>query len=164
TTGLHSVHIIPSTDINGSWLTFNPTIKEFGTEGKGAGQMQFPNSALTDSKGNFYISDGDNSRIEVFGPNFSYASFFGFGSGDDGLNLPRGMWLDSKDHLHVVDAVGALVRVYDLSGSTPQFLFNFGAPGSDDGQFNYPIDISIDGTGRLYIADRDNDRVQIWSY
>jgi DNA-binding beta-propeller fold protein YncE len=164
TTGSHSVHIIPAADINAPWLTFNPAIKEFGSMGKGTGQMQFPQSTLTDSKGNFYVSDGNNSRIEVFGPNFAYSTFFGFGSGADGLNLPRGMWLDSKSHLHVADAVGAVIRVYDVSGSTPQFLYTFGEPGADDGQFNYPVDITMDGTGRLYIADRDNDRVQIWSY
>ena len=164
TTNLHSVHIIPAASISGSWMTFAPTIQEFGAEGKGTGQFQFPNNALTDSKGNFYVSDGDNARIQAFGPNFAYTTFFGFGTGDDGLNLPRGMWMDSKDHLHVVDAVGSVIRVYDVSGSVPQFLFNFGVPGTDAGEFNYPIDICIDGTGRLYIADRDNDRVQIWSY
>jgi DNA-binding beta-propeller fold protein YncE len=164
TPGSHSVHIISAADLNASWTTFNPTIREFGSEGNGFGQINFPYNAITDSKGNFYVSDGDNSRIEMFGSNFAYITFFGFGSGDDGLNLPRGLWLDSKEHLHVVDAVGAVVRVYDVSGTTPQFLYNFGTPGADDGQFNYPIDIYMDGTGRLYIADRDNDRVQIWSY
>ena len=164
TLNLHSVHIIPAADINGSWMTFNPTIQEFGSEGKGTGQFQFPNNALTDSKGNFYVSDGDNSRIQAFGPNFAYTTFFGFGTGDDGLNLPRGMWMDSMDHLHVADAVGAVIRVYDVSSSVPQFLFNIGTPGTDAGEFNYPVDVCIDGTGRLYVADRDNDRVQIWSY
>ncbi len=164
TPNLHSIHIISSADINGSWATFNPTIKEFGSEGNGTGQINFPYDAITDSKGNFYVSDGNNSRVEMFGSNFAYNTFFGFGTGNDGLNLPRGMWMDSKEHLHVVDAVGAVIRVYDVSGNTPQFLYTFGTPGADDGQFNYPIDICIDGTGRLYIADRDNNRVQIWSY
>ena len=164
TPDLHRVHIIPAADLNGSWATFNPTIREFGSQGNGNGQISFPYDALTDSKGNFYVSDGDNSRIVMFGPNFAYTTFFGFGSGDDGLNLPRGLWLDAKEHLHVVDAVGAVVRVYDVSGTAPQFLYNFGAPGAADGQFNYPIDIYMDGTGRLYIADRDNNRVQVWSY
>jgi DNA-binding beta-propeller fold protein YncE len=164
TTGFHSVHIIPAASMNGSWVSFNPTIQGFGTEGNGVGQMQFPNNALTDSKGNIYVSDGDNGRILEFKPDLSYVTFFGFGTGEDGLNLPRGMWMDSKDHLHVTDAVGSMIRVYDVSGTAPVFLYNFGLPGTDDGQFNFPIDICIDGTGRVYVADRDNDRVQIWSY
>lgn len=164
TKDFHSVHIIPAADVSGSWLTFNPQVQEFGSQGKDPGQLQFPNSAVTDSKGDFYVSDGDNARIVEFGSDLKYLTIFGFGTGDNGLNLPRGMWMDSKDHLHVVDAVGAVVRVYDVSGSQPQFLYNFGTPGNEAGQFNFPIDIGIDGTGRLYIADRDNDRIEVWSY
>ena len=108
TSGAHSVHIIPAADLNGSWLTFNPTIRSFGSQGNGFGQFNFPYNAVTDSKGNFFVSDEDHSRMEMFGPNFSYITFFGFGTGNDGLNLPRGLWMDTKDHLHVVDAVGAL--------------------------------------------------------
>jgi hypothetical protein len=33
-----------------------------------------------------------------------------------------------------------------------------------DGQFNYPNDIALDASGRLYIADRENNRIQVWSY
>jgi tripartite motif-containing protein 71 len=63
-----------------------------------------------------------------------------------------------------VDAVGQNVKVYDVSGPEPHFLFAFGEFGRDDGQFWYPNDIALDVTGRLYIVDRENDRVQVWSY
>ncbi|MEW5941325.1 MAG: hypothetical protein AB1750_16800 [Chloroflexota bacterium] len=39
-----------------------------------------------------------------------------------------------------------------------------GGFGISEGTFNYPIDVYIDETGRLYIADRDNNRIQVWSY
>ena len=41
---------------------------------------------------------------------------------------------------------------------------DFGDFGAGDGQFSYPNDIAIDASGRLYIADRENNRVQVWSY
>ena len=56
------------------------------------------------------------------------------------------------------------VKVYDVSGDVPEFLFSFGTSGMGDGQFNYPNDIAFDSTGRLYIADRENNRIQVWSY
>jgi hypothetical protein len=90
--------------------------------------------------------------------------FFAFGSTEDALNLPRGMWMDVNDRLHVADAVGQFIRVYDVSGAEPAFLYNFGAFGQLEGEFNFPIDICMDTTGRLFIADRENNRVQIWSY
>ncbi|MBI5962483.1 MAG: hypothetical protein HY863_03320 [Chloroflexi bacterium] len=165
TAGKHGVLIYSAADLAGTnWQSFNPQVREFGVEGKDPGQLSFPNSVVTDKLGNFYVSDGNNGRISAWTVDMQYKTFFGFGSTEDSLNLPRGVWMDAKDHLHVVDAVGQYVRVYDVSGVEPAFLYNFGVYGSLEGEFNYPIDICIDATGRLYIADRENNRIQIWSY
>jgi hypothetical protein len=64
----------------------------------------------------------------------------------------------------VADAVGQYIRVYDVSAAEPTFLFSFGDFGNTDGLFNFPTDIAMDETGRVYIADRENNRVQVWSY
>ncbi len=162
--GKHEVMIYSAADLSSDWRSFAPQVKEFGVEGKDDGQLSFPNSVVTDKLGNYYVSDGNNGRISVWTVDLLYKTFFGFGSTEDSLNLPRGMWMDSNDHLHVVDAVGQAVRVYDVSGAEPVFLYNFGEYGIQEGQFSYPIDIYIDATGRVYIADRENNRIQIWSY
>jgi sugar lactone lactonase YvrE len=162
--GKHSVLIFPAADLQGSWVDFNPQVQEFGEEGKENDQLSFPNSAVTDSRGNYYVSDGNNGRISVWTPDLKYKTFFGLGSSDSSLNLPRGIWMDDQDRLHVVDAVGQYVRVYDVSGEEATFLYNFGVYGTAEGEFNFPNDIGIDGTGRLYIADRENNRIQVWSY
>lgn len=162
--GKHEVLIYPAEALAGSWSNFNPQVKRFGEEGKLNGQLSFPNSVVTDSKGNFYVSDGNNGRVSTWTPDLKYRTFFGFGSGETALNLPRGEWMDAKDRLYVADAVGQYLRVYDVSGAESVFLFNIGEFGSQDGQFNFPLDICIDGTGRLYIVDRENNRLQVWSY
>ena len=162
--GLHSVHIIPAADINNIGPAYTPFISKFGAQGQGAGQFDFPQVTVTDSLGNYYVIDGNNARISSWNKDLQYQEFFAFGSTEGGMNLPRGAWIDQKDRLHVVDAVASIVRVYDVSGEEPAFLYNFGAFGIAEGEFNYPIDIYMDGTGRLYIADRDNNRIQVWSY
>jgi sugar lactone lactonase YvrE len=164
TIGKHEVLVYPAAAINGSWRDFSPQIKSFGVEGKENGQLSFPNSVVTDSKGNFYVSDGNNGRISFWTPDMQYKTFFGFGSSEISLNLPRGMWMDTKDRLHIVDAVGSVVRVFDVTGAEPVFLYNFGVYGIAEGEFNFPNDIFMEGTGRLYIADRENNRIQVWSY
>lgn len=72
--------------------------------------------------------------------------------------------MDARDRLHVVDAVEQSVKVYDVSGLEPRFLYAFGDWGLDDGEFNYPNDIALDTSGRLYVADRENNRIQVWAY
>ncbi len=47
-------------DKNGDWA------KSFGEPGKGPGQLNTPHSIATDAKGNVYVADRGNRRIQVF--------------------------------------------------------------------------------------------------
>jgi DNA-binding beta-propeller fold protein YncE len=165
TEGLHSVNIIPAASLQGNLAAFNPQIESFGSQGSAKDQFDFPQTVVLDGKENFYVSDGNNARIDIWTPDMQYKSFFGFGSSTQGaLNLPRGTWMAPRNCLYVADAVGSLVRVYNLSGEEPALAFELGGFGIEEGQFNYPTDVIIDGTGRLYVTDRANNRIQIWSY
>jgi sugar lactone lactonase YvrE len=156
--------IFPAAGLAGSWLNFEPAYQVFAEPGSGDGQLSYANSVVKNSSGNFFVSDGNNARISYWTPDQKYIKFFGYGSDATAFNLPRGAWIDGKDRLHVADAVGQSVRVYDVSQSEPVFLYSFGEFGITEGMFNYPTDICLDSGGRLYIADRENNRVQIWSY
>jgi hypothetical protein len=43
-----------------------------------------------------------------------------------------------------------------------QYRFEWGECGDAPSQFNTPHDLAIDRQGRVYVADRDNDRVQVF--
>ncbi len=155
---LHAVYV----SLEGSWQ--DSTENMFGAHGQGNGQFSFPNAAVTDSRGRIHVTDSNNGRISVWDEQGNFLSHFGQGAGSGALSLPRGAAIDRRNRLHVVDTVGQSVKVYDVSGTKPHFLFAFGDWGLDDGQFNYPNDIALDATSRLYIADRENNRIQVWSY
>ena len=146
------------------WTDFPAPEMEFGEQGSENGQFSFPNNAVVDSGGRFYVVDGNNSRISVWAPDGEFLFNFGFGVGSGSLNLPRGAAIDGNDRLYVADAVGQSVKVYDVSDEEVAFLFSFGDFGTGNGLFNYPNDIVLSPDGRIYVADRENDRVQVWLY
>jgi sugar lactone lactonase YvrE len=148
----------------GSGQNYSPRWASFGVTGQLNGEFLYPNKAVVDSNGNTYITDGNNGRVARWSPAGEFQYHIGQGTGDAGLNLPRGLIIDQRDRLYVVDAVAQNIKVFNVAGDEPEFLFTFGDFGIDDGLFNYPNDIAIDSSGRIYITDRENNRVQVWSY
>jgi DNA-binding beta-propeller fold protein YncE len=68
--------------------------------------------------------------------------------------------LSPAGDLYVSDGYGnARVHKYSPDG---KLLFSWGEPGTDPGQFNIPHNICCDGDGWVYVADRENHRVQVF--
>ena len=62
--------------------------------------------------------------------------------------------------VYVSDGYGnSRVHKYDPKG---RHLFSWGEPGTDPGCFNLPHNIATDAEGVVYVADRENHRVQIF--
>ena len=161
----HTINTFPVNTLRpNALINFSGQENAFGVFGNGADQFNFPNVAVVDSRGRITVSDGNNGRMSMWDAQGNFLFVFGRGTGDESLSLPRGAWIDNKDQLHVVDAVGHTVRVYDISGEEPAFLYKFGDLGDEDGFFYYPSDICMDNAGFLFITDRENNRFQVWSY
>jgi DNA-binding beta-propeller fold protein YncE len=63
--------------------------------------------------------------------------------------------------LYVADGYGnAAVHVFAADGAHE---FSWGEPGSGPGQFRLPHGIAVDHNGRVYVADRENSRIQIFT-
>ena len=68
--------------------------------------------------------------------------------------------LSPQGDLYVSDGYGnARVHKYAPDG---RLLFSWGEPGADPGQFNIPHNICCDADGWVYVADRENHRVQVF--
>ncbi len=68
--------------------------------------------------------------------------------------------LSPENDIYVSDGYGnARVHKYDPSG---RLLFSWGESGSDPGQFNIAHNICCDADGWVYVADRENHRVQVF--
>jgi outer membrane protein assembly factor BamB len=69
--------------------------------------------------------------------------------------------LSPDDHIYVSDGYGnARIHKYSPDG---KLVLSWGEPGSDPGQFNLPHNVSCDADGWVYVADRENHRIQVFN-
>jgi DNA-binding beta-propeller fold protein YncE len=121
------------------------------------GSMYFPNALAVDSAGDIYVSDGNNQRIQIFNKGGKFKKIISV------KGLPRGIGVvesGASAGIYVVNVFDHQVQVFNRSGSA---LFTFGELGQGEGQFRYPNDLAI-SKNRLFIADRENDRIQVWRF
>ncbi len=77
------------------------------------------------------------------------------------FNLPTGVATGISGDIYVSDGYGNC-RVHRFS-SHGELLQSWGAPGVGVGQFHVPHSVWIHRDGRVFIADRENDRIQVFS-
>lgn len=77
------------------------------------------------------------------------------------FNRPTKVAFDPRSgDMYIADGYGnARVHKYSADG---QHLLSWGAYGTDPGQFNLVHSIATDGEGRIYVADRESHRIQIF--
>ncbi len=135
-----------------------------------------PNSVVTDSLGNSYISDTNHHRIRKVSPLGYITTYAGTGvagfAGDDGLatlaqlNSPQGLAIDSVDNIYVADTNNNRIRKISPSGIITTIAGVGTAGFSGDGQpalsaqLNKPKGLALNSSGDLYIADRQNHRIR----
>jgi len=127
--------------------------------------MSFPNGVAVDPSGDVAVTDSNNGRAFVFAPDGKVKWTISSGSAPGDLGLPRGATFDSQGHLVIVDTTDQNVRVYRLKGDgTVTYVGLFGDQGMGNGLFQYPNGAASDSRAHVYITDRVNNRVQVWSY
>lgn len=148
----------------------------------GAGLFEFPHIIRADKDDNLWIVDRDLAQMMLFTKegkllrtigkprhrsdtgvsptNFRSDAYLEVTHGGGPFNLPCDIDVASDGCLFVADGYGnARVHKFAPDGT---LMFSWGEPGTEPGNFKLPHSVWIDRRGRVMIADRENDRVQIF--
>ena len=117
-----------------------------------------------DAEGNVWIADIGYHVVSKFTPEGKLLLMIGVkgkaGRDDKHLNKPTDMAIAPSGDVFVSDGYGnARVVQFDREG---RYVQTWGELGSRPGQFSIPHAIAIDSKGRLYVADRNNVRIQVF--
>jgi hypothetical protein len=100
-----------------------------------------------------YVVDRGHRRFQVFDENGKYLDMFPTGV----RSSPYFHLITTDQFLWVSDGGTNRILKYDLKGN---YLYGWGAPGGQQGQFAGPHQFSVDQEGNLYVAEVFNGRVQ----
>ena len=127
-------------------------------KGAGPGEFMFPTYVTLDGKGDVYVTDTLNSRVEMFDPEGNYLRSFGKrGDGWGMFDKPKGVALDSFGNLYVADSGWSNVQIFNSKG---QILLFFGGRGPIPGMLKNPTAVAIDKQNKIYVADYINHRIE----
>lgn len=147
----------------------------------GDGQFKTPWGIAVDGQGRVYVADTWNHRIQVFDGEGNFLGKFGEGvlvdTGEDaaaraahpfGFYGPRAVAVDAQGNVYVADTGNERILAYrvrpDESGRLAfEYLYQWGTTGSAPGQFLEPVGLAVDASGRLYVADTWNMRLQVFA-
>ncbi len=77
------------------------------------------------------------------------------------FNHPADVCVAPSREVYVADGYGnSSVHRFSAEGD---YISSFGSPGSGPGQFRVPHSIRVSNDGRVYVADRENHRVQVFT-
>ena len=142
----------------------------------GAGMFVFPHGIFADQQGNVWVTDGlakdgKGEQVIKFSPDGKVLMTLGkagmIGDGPDAFNAPSAVLVAPNGDIFVGDGHGTVNGAYtnarivkfDKDG---KFIKTWGMKGSAPGEMDIPHTLAMDSRGRLFLGDRQNNRIQIF--
>jgi sugar lactone lactonase YvrE len=154
------------------FLKFDPSGKKL-LKTWGDGLIVMTHGLLVDREGFIWATDSDGKdgkgfQVFKFNPDGQVVMTLGTrgvaGEGPNTFVAPTDLAIASNGDIFIADGhanSGPNHRIVKYS-KEGKFIKAWGKRGTGPGEFNGPHDIAIDSTGRLFVSDRGNSRVQIF--
>lgn len=134
-------------------------------EGKFSRQVDFPKEYVVmsdlavDGRGDLYLLDSVQAMVYVSAQNSGQFSPL-TGSMKERMKFPSTVATDGKGNLYLSDKNAGVVFILGLDGSFKGEQLNMGWK---EGLLRYPSQLCVNDKGELFIADRENNRIQEFS-
>ena len=123
-------------------------------------QFNGPQSLEVDDKGNVYVADSGNHRVQIFDPDGGFVAGLKAPPQKNHATDPTDVAVDAtRNRCYVVDNDNHRILLYDLTQR--KLIKTYGTPGTGKRAFRYPFLIALDQAQYLYIVDVINTRVQV---
>ena len=149
----------------------SPVITEFNSVSGalvhewGAGLLAMPHGLTVDSQDNVWLTDVALHQVFKFTREGKLLLTLGTrgmpGNDASHFNRPTDIAVLPDGSFYVSDGYRN-TRIVKFTAAG-RFDFQWGAPGTGPGQFDTPHAVTLDADGRVYVADRENDRVQVFT-
>src|SRR5262249_14542325 len=121
-------------------------------------------SVRFDAQGNLWLVDAPGHVVYKFGPDGKEAMRLGTkntaGTDASHFNMPTDVGFGPSGDIYVTDGYGS-ARVVKFTRDG-KFVLQWGARGKGNGEFGLPHNLVIDAQGRVYVTDRDNQRIEVF--
>jgi len=126
-----------------------------------------PKDTALNGSSNLWVADGNRVVEYDTGGNFIQqmpeTDPWVSGNDDTHFNYVNGIAFDSIGRMYVSDTNNHRVQVYTFTAGVPVYSATIGVTGiagDDNDHFSSPHRLAVDSSDRLYVTDRDNNRVQ----
>lgn len=130
----------------------------------GKGDFKLPHSIRLDPAGNIWTVDANSSNVIQYSPlgkKLLTIEVGGQPKSESPFNGTTDLAFATNGHIFITDGyANARILEYTAQG---KLVGQWGKPGSNRGEFHLPHAIQINDNGVIYIADRENGRIQIFN-
>ena len=129
-------------------------VSKHGTSGDGEGRLNRPSSVAVDGEGYMYVADWGNERVQVLDPDGNFVTAL---RGEATMSPWAQQFLDANQDEAGLRRQSDLRTADNIRGDGEHELSSH-----IEHLFWGPVSVKLDGSGRLYVTDRNRHRIQVY--